>query len=786
MVTRTVKTTTLRPSAITTNGILLPPIVTTDSLNPGSSYGAGHVPVTRTFTIPPWPWSSDVSSFPFTVPTATWNVGPPSLTCTSGCGTASNEVIILAAQQLKSQADLAALVQVNCRLNHLIKHILYRYNLQQRNGDGILRAARLGLTTAVVQFIKEGYPMEDRPIHTEEHPPRPGFLPWDPCSCRLEHPILCAAEYGHSELVKYLLRQRKNGFLSVIKVLLEKGCSIPFLIDNDTKFTLAPIKEAALKGHTHVVEHLLSYAPSPRDYASSTLPFAAISGNIALVSMLLGHGADIDYKYIERYAPRIALYPHDERWHVSTALSVAARLGHLDLVTFLLANDSDVKATTSSLWETALYLAIANGHEEVIEVLLAHGADVEGGHISTAIEQRNKKLLEMLIIKYGTENRQTNFLELAAEAGDTEIFQILFDKGFKDQEKAFLKAIECGQEEIVALLLTQGTDPDLPTIGECAIGKAIVHRDVGIMELLLCHGAHIYPETLRSAKTFAPGHIAKLAEQFPVHPLEKKAIYPSIYQPSKQGGAMTLARIENLIKQTPSQHIEFPDLKAAGIRRLHLSLEDDTQHHPRFFNPYQEKLPLPLKENEDGLLEFEPDPNHIMWDTRSMQLFLTRHFYDCWSYASKKYPHNPPPSVSCREIGDYKFGQLLECIDFNWYAVSVADYPAGNYPHFKVIVESDVNGDDRLLRGEIMTITDIMAARLRTKSLRPHIIAPLLVLSLMSPRHARVLEADLDGEILNIRASRLYDFTQRNTDVAQLLTRYWLGDACGHTTMESS
>lgn len=76
-------------------------------------------------------------------------------------------------------------------------------------------------------------------------------------------------------------------------------------------------------------------------------------------------------------------------------------------------------------------------------------------------------------------------------------------------------------------------------------------------------------------------------------------------------------------------------------------------------------------------------------------------------------------------IGDYKFGQLLECIEFNWYAVSVTEYPAENYPHFKAILESDVNGDDRLLRGQITTITDIMAARLRTKSLRPHIVTPV-------------------------------------------------------------
>ncbi|OQE95520.1 hypothetical protein PENNAL_c0002G03440 [Penicillium nalgiovense] len=59
-----------------------------------------------------------------------------------------------------------------------------------------------------------------------------------------------------------------------------------------------------------------------------------------------------------------------------------------------------------------------------------------------------------------------------------------------------------------------------------------------------------------------------------------------------------------------------------------------------------------------------------------------------------------------------------------------------------------------------------MAARLRTKSLRPHIVAPMLVWSLMGPRHARVLEADFDGKFLNIRASKLYDFTQNG-----LLTR---------------
>ncbi|KAJ5584402.1 uncharacterized protein N7459_004202 [Penicillium hispanicum] len=246
----------------------------------------------------------------------------------------------------------------------------------------------------------------------------------------------------------------------------------------------------------------------------------------------------------------------------------------------------------------------------------------------------------------------------------------------------------------------------------------------------------------------------------------------------------TLARIEKLIKKTPSHNVEPHELKAVGIRHFPLSLEGgDTHHYPRFFKPYQGELPLPQKERVDRLLKFEPDPEHILWDTRDIQLFLTRHFLDCYHYASQEYPDNPPPSGGYREIGDYKFGQLLECVEFNWYAVSVTDYSAGNRPHFKAILESEAYGDDRLLRGEIMTITDMMAGRLRTKSLHPHIVAPMLVVSLMGPRHARVLEADFDGEFLNIRASKLVDFTQKNTDTVQLMTRYWLGDACGQTEM---
>ncbi|CDM29048.1 unnamed protein product [Penicillium roqueforti FM164] len=177
-----------------------------------------------------------------------------------------------------------------------------------------------------------------------------------------------------------------------------------------------------------------------------------------------------------------------------------------------------------------------------------------------------------------------------------------------------------------------------------------------------------------------------------------------------------LAEIEKLIKKSPNLHIEPSELKVA------------------------EDLPFPSKEEENELLEQKPNLDFIMWEARATESFLTSNFGDCLSYASDKYPHNPPPS------GQYR---------------------------------DEANGDGRLLRGEIMTITGIMVGRLRSKRLRPHVVAPMLVLSLMGHCHARVLEADFDGKILNIRASKLYDFTQKNTEFVHSLTRYWLGGACG-------
>jgi hypothetical protein len=49
------------------------------------------------------------------------------------------------------------------------------------------------------------------------------------------------------------------------------------------------------------------------------------------------------------------------------------------------------------------------------------------------------------------------------------------------------------------------------------------------MELLLRHGAHIYPVSLKLLDLYAPAHIVALAKQFPVHSLPKREMYPSVF-----------------------------------------------------------------------------------------------------------------------------------------------------------------------------------------------------------------------------------------------------------------
>ncbi|KAB8225398.1 hypothetical protein BDV33DRAFT_198779 [Aspergillus novoparasiticus] len=149
------------------------------------------------------------------------------------------------------------------------------------------------------------------------------------------------------------------------------------------------------------------------------------------------------------------------------------------------------------------------------------------------------------------------------------------------------------------------------------------------------------------------------------------------------------------------------------------------------------------------------------------------------------YPNDDskPFGISYKEWPDLNLGQLAEYSKYYWTASNtcVALPTHERLPHMKCLMENEVAGDDRLLRGELIAIGKIMTAWLNTKSLRPHTVAPVMLYSVMGPQQLRVLEAYFNGKNLIIRKTKLYDMKQEDTTTVDLLTRWWLGFAVGET-----
>lgn len=461
----------------------------------------------------------------------------------------SNELIFLVAQELESQKDLSALVQVNRQCYLLLKQTLYRHNINHHSGHGILFAAKHGSLSAVRHFIDAGYSVRDCPHHKEItpgcHSAKPGYL------CPMKHPILYASEYGHADLVKYLLRHgsdvfvedchgknpihlaARNGFLSVVEVLLNEAGDPTMSLNDDNDdvpfgICASPIQEAAFNGHQDVVEYLLSHSASPRDHANISLPAAGASGDITLVTLLLLQKADINFQHVASHIERNGMNPYQEPWHGPTALALAAQRGHTAMVEFLLDNGADIhcKMVFPYTGPTPLTLAVENEQEDIVKVLLDRGANIYGGPLSTAIVGCNIKMTELLLTKFEHVEGRLNPLVVAVRDGDMDIFRFLLDRGF-NQEEALVEAIEHDREEIVNILLERGTDPDVPSVPcTSAVSAAIVRRNGTILRNLLQYGAHIHPETLKFTGWQSPEDIAALAKQFPILTYSRKSMHP--------------------------------------------------------------------------------------------------------------------------------------------------------------------------------------------------------------------------------------------------------------------
>jgi uncharacterized protein len=136
----------------------------------------------------------------------------------------------------------------------------------------------------------------------------------------------------------------------------------PVLVHSHSYEGWTPLHLAAHFGHSQVVEMLLAqgadvHARATNDLGSSPLLWAIMGQDVAAVTLLLEHGADIN----------------ETTTAGSTPLHKAAVVGNAALVRLLLARGANVNARNSG-GQTPLTHALFKGHENAVVALLQqHG-----------------------------------------------------------------------------------------------------------------------------------------------------------------------------------------------------------------------------------------------------------------------------------------------------------------------------------------------------------------------------------------------------------------------------
>jgi ankyrin repeat protein len=127
---------------------------------------------------------------------------------------------------------------------------------------------------------------------------------------------------------------------------------------------------AAWAGHTDICKLLLKHPTQPADPNIRTaeyetpLHFAAQHGHLTALIELLAKGGDPNITNIREETP----------------LDLAAQYGRLQIVQILIRAHNELllplKATATPILHTALHLASRNGHRDIVELLLAAGCNV--------------------------------------------------------------------------------------------------------------------------------------------------------------------------------------------------------------------------------------------------------------------------------------------------------------------------------------------------------------------------------------------------------------------------
>ena len=185
------------------------------------------------------------------------------------------------------------------------------------------------------------------------------------------------------------------------------------------------------------------------------------------------------------------------------ALQTTSYFGHEEAVRLLLDRGADVNAEGTH-YGGALHEAAHNGHERIVKMLLKSGADVNaecleyGSPLQAASSNGHEEVVKLLLSEGADINAQGGrlgtSLQIAARRGYELLFSFLLAEGadiHAGSGNALLSASAWGNERIVKLLLEVGADLNARTGGTTALQVAAYNGRDHVVALLLDSGADI-------------------------------------------------------------------------------------------------------------------------------------------------------------------------------------------------------------------------------------------------------------------------------------------------------
>jgi ankyrin repeat protein len=219
---------------------------------------------------------------------------------------------------------------------------------------------------------------------------------------------------------------------------------------------------------------------------------AAQAGDMAKVQKALQQGADIDHK---------------SDLGGDTALTYAARYGHIDIVRLLLDKGAKIDAK-NNYGQTALAQSAEHGNIEIVRLLLEKGASIEAGDkygktpLGESVEKAHFDVARALLDK-GAKGKDSLLLSLAGgfvfSGIETEGVKFLLANGAdidaRDEHSntPLILAVEGNKVEIVKVLLERGAAIDArDEHGHTPLIRAVdLNNNIEVAKLLLERGADV-------------------------------------------------------------------------------------------------------------------------------------------------------------------------------------------------------------------------------------------------------------------------------------------------------